>query len=204
MEKQDGMNTKILFRMSLQERYLPLGSYAQVDCKHIDEVGLFIYHNGEQELTPEFVRGHLIGIKESNCMIEASTVEEAINIFHAEWEATKIGGETRKRKALWLNEKVPIQGLPECKLLHQSQEKRYICGEEMYEGNGIFGMCIIDGSDPPDGCPAGRFYEEYYERERAETLPVKTVNVDGVDYPFVMAEDLFTTETSPECPSVIA
>ena len=187
-----------VFWVPLQERFLEIG-LAIVTCKQIDEVGLFIYHDGKQELTPEFVRHHLIDRRDTNCIIEAGTPEEAIKIFHGKWEGAKIGGKDRKSKALWIDEGTPICGLPECALRHKNREGDYICGEEIgIQGNGEFGMCVIENYDAPDDCSVDNFYAEYFDRQRVGTLPTKTVNVDGVDYPFVMAEDMSANETPVE------
>ena len=99
---------------------------------------------------------------------------------------------------------MPIAGLPSCGLLHKSQDNRYICGEEVGpNGNGEYGMCTIENYDSPDRCPMSNFWNCYYNREQAGTLPVKTITIDGVNYPYVMAEDLFPAESPAESPAVI-
>jgi len=205
LTKESKSESKTIFYIPLMQRYTWLDrNGVHIDCMHIDAVGLFIEHDGSREITPELVRSHLIGSRESQCLIEADTVEEAIKIFHTNWEAASIGGEKRKAKALWVNEKVPIAGLPACELLHKSHDNKYICGEETESGNGEFGMCVLENYDAPGGrCSISQFWECYHDKQRAGTLPVETVNVDGVDYPYVMAEDLFPAESPAESPAVI-
>ena len=143
----------------------------------------------------------------TRCLIEAYNAEEAIRTFYDQWEGAKIGGEARMEKALWINTKVPMVGLPllPCELLHKSKDGRYLCGEEVgLQGNGEFGMCILDKWDAPDECSLDKFYKVYSERRETDTLSIKTVRIDGVDYPYVMAEDFFPAESSAESPAVIA
>lgn len=184
-----------IFEIPLEKRFLTLKRGEQVTCIQVDNVGLFVYHDGSQELTPDFIRHHVIGRETTDCLIEARSPKEAIEIFYKQWEGAKIGGKHRTAKALWINTEVPIVGLPwpVCELLHKNREGRYICGQETLGGNGEFGMCILDKWDPPDECPLADFYDLYSDRRRADTLPIKTVEVDGVEYSYVMAEGLLNS-----------
>ncbi len=198
MTKEVENRSKRIFYIPLEERFLHLvNPGTQVTCMHVGNVGLFIYHDGTRELNPEFIRYYSRARKTTDCLIEAYSAEEAIKIFYNQWEAANIGGEARMEKALWINTKVPIIGLPlsSCELLGKNKEGRYICGKEVgFHGSGEFGMCILDQSSlREDECPISKFYDTYSERRGAETLPIKTVNIDGVDYPYVLAEDLLPT-----------
>ncbi len=194
MTKEVESRSKRIFDVPLEERFVQMTRFeTQVTCMDVGNVGLFIYHDGTRELNPEFIRYYLRGRRTTDCLIEAHSAEEAIKIFYEQWEGAKIGGEARMKKALWINTKVPMIGLPllPCELLHKNKEGRYICGDDTgLHGNGEFGMCILDKWDPPNECSLDKFYEAYSERRGAETLPIKTVNIDGVDYPYVLAEDL--------------
>jgi hypothetical protein len=198
LKKESKKTKKIIFRIPLQERYLELTSFPKkIDCLHIDKVGLFVSHDGKTELTPEFIRHHLIGRRSTSCLIEAVSVEEAIKTFYLEWQGARVGGEGRKEKALWIEETIPIVALPSCDLLNKNKENEYICGQIFDNSrNGEFGMCVLQGYDAPGGCAISQFWEKYFHAKQANKLPIKKVSIDGFEYQYVTAEDIFSLESS--------
>jgi hypothetical protein len=186
------------------------------DCLHIDEVGVFIHHDGKQSLTTDLIR-HYIGMRRrTECVVDAESVGDAIHRFYNEWEGAKIGGEHEEAKALWID-RVDSDGrpshkliveLPECVQMHVNDRGGITCGRPIYSipdhpekndesmhFNGEFGMCGLDGYDFPetDTCPMHRWFGY-----RGDPLPIRTVTVDGKEYHYISAKDLLDGERLTE------
>jgi hypothetical protein len=103
--------------------------------------------------------------------VEASTLKGALGQFR-KFKGAQVGS---KNKALELDPGDKSQfaiKYPSCELLHKNRRGRYICGEENSEEddcNGQYGMCIMDGSDPPDNCPINDFMGKVYAAQRRFT-----------------------------------
>jgi hypothetical protein len=122
--------------------------------------------------------------------VEADSPEKAVETFHNEWEGAKIGGETKESKALWIaNEQYnePIEEYPYCESLHKNTKAQFICGEEDNEGQGIGGMCVLEGYDSFEGCVIDAYKGLVSVLEDAKRLPIKTI--EG-GYRIIRVEDV--------------
>jgi hypothetical protein len=179
-----------LYRIPLYERFTQIGDspLGTQKCLHIDEVGLFVtYPSGREDLlTPENIRRHLIGRRRTWCYVEADSPEKAIETFYKEWDGAKIGGDkTPEHKALWIantEHDEPIGDYPYCEEMHKNKNGEFICGEDNGEdGNGIGGMCVLEGYDPFDGCVVHAYNEIKWRLEEEKKLPVKLLP-NGLKY----------------------
>lgn len=141
----------MIYKIPLYERYIEVikSLYYKSKCVHIDKVGLFVYYNSDKELDPSFIRRHIALRRKTWCFVEANSPEDAVKTFFNEWEGAKIGGECEECKALWINREEYITEFPPCKLLHKNKKDEFICGEPSTDGAGEFGMCMLEGYDPP-------------------------------------------------------
>src|SRR3989304_8301010 len=175
-----------LYKIPLFKRFCEITSESvatKVKIMHIDQLGLYVYYDKTQEdqLKPDFIRRHLIGMTSTYAIIEAENSENALEIFFNEWEGALVGGENESTKALWIDQKQPIKELPSCQLLHRTKDKRFTCGEVNDETNsGEYGMCVIAHYDRPDfECPIDDFYGRAWE------LPEETFNFKGKKYKII-------------------
>jgi len=159
-------------------------------CLKIDEVGVFVSYRREEELDIHSIRCHVAIRYPGYCVVEAYNFEEAIKAFYNTWEAAKIGGENEESKALWIARNCHILELPPCKLLQRNKNGEFICGEERENGNGKFGMCILENYDEPFDCPIDKFYEAMYKKEQMNCLPVKKIIIDDKIFLLVKASDV--------------
>lgn len=156
----------------------------------VDGIGLFVfYENGQEaELTPENVRRHLIGRKETTAIVEADSPEEAIRAFSLEWKGARIGGKAEKSKAAWINREKPILELPACEMLRRNSRGYFICviGEPEEDSFDDSPECVLSCYEPPDGfeCPVDQFHRAVCELEKENHLPIEMM----VDYKFVRAK----------------
>ncbi len=176
-----------LYEIPLLQRHTKVGVSTspgtfgkKVTCLHIDKVGLFVYYDDEKQLDPDFIRRHITLRGRTNCFIEADSAETAIDIFYREWEGAKIGGdEVPEAKALWIDRSKEILELPHCELMRKNKEDQFICGELLENGNGEFGMCVLEGYDAPDDCPVsefqGKLYDKLHDKSKTNDLPIETV-----------------------------
>ncbi len=140
----------------------PQTLHSKITCLHIDEVGLFVYYDKEEQLDPNYIKRHLIGRKRTICVVEADNIEKAIEKFFNEYQGSMIGGE-EEAKALWIDREEPILELPHCELMCKNKKGEFICGEENEEGNGIFGMCVLERYDAPDECVVAEFHSNIHD-----------------------------------------
>lgn len=188
-----------LYELPLIARKINVGKsmFGLSKCLHIDEVGVFVYYDTENQLDQDFIRRHLVFREETNCIVEAGTPEEAIKIFFEEWEGAKIGGASEGSKALRINREKLILELPFCELLDKNSMGEFICGEESLEndsGNGIFGMCVMENYDAPDNCPIAEFYGAVFCRtihdmkdiKEDDRLLIKTFQFEGKEYVLII------------------
>ena len=163
-----------LYEIPCLMRYVkldPQTMHSRVVCLHIDNVGLFVYYDKEEQLDPAYIRRHLIGRTDVRCLIEADNVEEAIKKFFNEYKGLLIGGEEEEARALWINREKEILELPFCAQMHKNKKGRFICGEEEGEnGNGEFGMCMLEGYDAPDKCVVAEFYGNFHKMKVQNTI----------------------------------
>jgi len=193
------------YRIPLYERSVQLSNFSRYQtCLHIDAVGVFIYHDGTEALTTDFIRRHLVGRRITECVIEAKTVGLAIQKFYDGWEGANIGGEPEHAKALWID-RVDDQGkpthkvieeLPPCHLRHRNKEGQITCGRPIYSipdheerdddsvhHSGEYGMCGLEGYDYPEemDCPMN----DYLDTD----LPIRTVMVRGMRFRYTSWKD---------------
>jgi len=159
-------------------------------CLKIDEVGVFVSYRREEELDIHFIKNHAAIRYSGYCVIEADNFEKAVKTFYNEWEAAKIGGENEESKALWIARNCHILELPPCELLNRNKKGEFICGQERENGNGEFGMCVLENYDEPFDCPIDKFYSAIYEKEQNNCLPVKKIKIDGKIFLLVRASDV--------------
>ncbi|MFH0806537.1 MAG: hypothetical protein V1885_02330 [Candidatus Brennerbacteria bacterium] len=158
MRKEDAVP---LYRIPLLQRAIQLdNSFRKKEkCMALDGVGFFIRYSSDEELTPGNIRCYLVGIEHTHCIVEADSRIDAILKFLLEWEGAMIGGNSPESKALRVDPREPIMEMPPCALLHRNVADRFICGEERKDGNGEFGMCMLEQYDPPDfHCPIDAFF----------------------------------------------
>ncbi len=173
---------KKIYKLPLKERFAGSDHFSRAKLMHVDEVGLYFYYSShktpEEEITPELIRRHMIGRRDTYAVIEANNPLHALVIFHREFEGARVGGSASKmHKALWIDtENKQIKEMPFCARLNkESKYSHYICGEEEKDedggylnGNGEWGMCILEGYDAPSGCPINQFYKDKYNKQHVE------------------------------------
>ncbi len=186
--------------------------FGKVEIMHVDEVGLFVYHDGKQELTPKLIRKYLTCKQKTSCLIFAESIEDAINIFYEEWDGATVGGEHENSKAIWID-RVDEDGTPSyrtiieyprCPHMFQNKIEEVTCGRPIYDikdhpekkdrhwnTRGEFGMCALEGMDTPEdsGCPM----EKYHEWKNK--LPEHTLVVGGKEFRYITARDISAIET---------
>lgn len=200
------MNTKHHYLLPLYERFIDMSHFGRQTCLHIDEVGVFIRHDNDQQLTTDFIRRHLVGRRRTFCLVEAETVGLAIRKFYDEWDGANIGGDNEHAKALWID-RVDDQGrptstiieeLPPCVIRHINKEGTITCGrpihdipdhedkdDEHFNMNGEFGMCGLEGYDYPeeDYCPMNNYSGIHRD------LPIRTITVNGMEFRYTSWKD---------------
>jgi hypothetical protein len=188
--------TNSLFVLPIYERIIGDNSYFTKYSKHmeLDGVGFLLKYDEEgQQNDPDWIRRHLQLREEGNILIEASDLEDAINIFHNEWVAAKIGGASETAKAMWINRNKPINELPPCDMYWIRVEyDDVICGDPEEFG---YAGCVVSGFDPPgSGCVASRFYEKIsatiVNHEWVEQVHPKVYTINGLEYKLISYRDL--------------
>jgi hypothetical protein len=159
-------NAMLLFMIPLCERFTnlrkPPVAWGKSRYVSVDGFGMLVYYDEEKDLTPENIRRYLIGLGKRRCYIDAGSLEEAVRKFHDEWEGAKVGGEGEERKALYIDKENAIIELPFCAKMGRNKKGEFICGELVEEESGEWGMCVIEGYDPPEDCP---ILEVFYARK---------------------------------------
>ncbi len=200
------MNTKNYYLLPIYERFIDMTNFGgHQTCLHIDEVGVFIRHDGTQALTTDFIRHYLVGRRRTFCVVEAENVWLAIRKFYDEWDGANIGGENEHAKALWIDRVTDdgkpshkiIEELPPCAFRHRNKEGSITCGrpihdipdheekdDEHYNLNGEFGMCGVEGFDyPEEDCPMNDY------SPTVDNLPIRTVTVNGMEFRYTSWKD---------------
>jgi len=180
----------MFYRVRLLERFVNTHEFStKRKYLKVGEKGIFVSYREEKELDPRFINSHLIGVKPTCCVLEADNFEEAIKSFYNEWEGAKVGGTTKKSKALWIAEGCRILEMPPCNLINRNKKGEFICGKETICGNGEFGMCVLDNCDPPDGCPIDHFESVIFEKEERGDLIERKIKINGEKFILVKASD---------------
>lgn len=141
----------------------------------VDGVGFFATHDENGDISPEECRRYLMGRSLTRIYIKATSPIAAIALFYAKYEGARIGGtKSVESKAIWLaiNEEHPIYQLPDCPLMREhSKTHEYICGDEIQYGSGEYGMCLLEGFDPPDSCPLiDTIWQETIKKHKIEWI----------------------------------
>ncbi|MBE3094255.1 MAG: hypothetical protein IMZ52_04430 [Actinobacteria bacterium] len=188
-----------LWKFPLLQRVISLdGGPGYIRCYNkeklmeLDHVGFFLKYKKEEDVKPEYIRRHIHFRESTWTLVDAPTVTQAINTFYNEWEGAKTGGSKEEQKALWIDRELNIIELPKCDQLNISKEKHYICGPEAFNGNGEFGMCVLENYDAPEGCAIDDYYDFIYDLEKAKCLPVKKIIIRGKEYKFLTVKDVMT------------
>ncbi|MCK9446235.1 hypothetical protein M0Q50_05020 [bacterium] len=145
----------------------------------VDNIGIFVEYDDEKLLTPEMIRCHLTPIRETDCIIEANTPQEAIEKFYLKFEAA-----SWENPAVWINDQKPIIQYPPCEHLRMTKTSRFICGPKLRgEDCGTRGMCVLEwGIDPP---PTGRCPIDEMVIDKTKT---EEILVNGKKYLFVVGQ----------------
>lgn len=183
-----------VYEIPVFQRFTSIGEFSALwglyQIMIVDGIGLFVFYKNDQEaeLTPENVRRHLIGRKETTAIVEADSPEEAIRAFSLEWKGARIGGKAEESKAVWINRKKPILELPACEMLRRNNRGGFVCviGEPQEDSFDDSAECVLSCYEPPDDfeCPVDQFHSAVYELEKDGHLPVETIS----GYKFVRAK----------------
>jgi hypothetical protein len=154
---------KNLYLIPLIERFIdaskPPSSGDKLVCINVNGIGTFIYYREDADLNIVRILRILVGRRDTQCLVEADTPQEAIEKFYNEWEGAKIGGNDPESKALWISDRTEILQYPSCELIHRNKRNELTCGEpvDVYDDAGEYGMCTLEGYDSPDDCPVSDF-----------------------------------------------
>lgn len=144
-----------IFKIPFFQRYTALGGLSSFVKKRkylsVDGIGMLVFYDEENQLAPEAIRRNLLSARSGDYFVEAENLEEALEIFR-KLEGFNTG---EKKRALWIDESEEILKLPHCNLLNKNNKEEFICGESNDEGQGIFGVCVLQGGgyDYPKECP---------------------------------------------------
>jgi len=147
----------MFYRLPLKERFTRITSGASaLICAgkyiKVDNIGIFVEFDKEDLVTPEMIRRCGTPIRETYCIVEANTLNEAIEKFYQNYEAANW-----ENPAVWIDEKSVIIKYPYCEFLSRTKTGRFICGPKIPRENcGTRGMCVLEwGIDPPltGNCP---------------------------------------------------
>lgn len=157
----------------------------------LDNIGFFYKYNNEKNLDPDFIRRHIQLREATWALVKAPTVTQAINKFYEEWDgAKKGGGKKEESKALWIDRNLMIRETPSCPLLNKNKEGQYICGVETFNGNGEYGMCVLEQYDAPSDCPIADYNGKIFELEQKNRLPIKKIIIKGREYKYLLVKDV--------------
>ena len=157
----------------------------------VDGMGILVRYEREKDIDLNQIKKASRVKHYTYCIIEAANVEEAIRKFYGEWKGAKVGGKSIASRALRIDRTRRIIALPHCDLLHQGKkEGRFVCGdpkEDIDYDSGLFGMCILDGADLPDGyCGLSNYFPVgWVNFPSTIRKTAKRVVVYGVGYRFV-------------------
>ncbi|MEK7182272.1 MAG: hypothetical protein AAB679_00740 [Patescibacteria group bacterium] len=179
----------MLYEITIYWRFTHLSRFHELAKKRkvveIDGVGVFVYYDEQDELTNENIRKHLIGREQKTIVIEGRNPKDAVEKFYNEFEGAKIGSKNEESKALWIKKDEPILELPNCKLLYKNKNGKCTCGKPETDGNGEYGMCILENYDPPENCPISLFYKTLSSNkfsEKKEKFAKEKFTFDGKEY----------------------
>jgi hypothetical protein len=138
-----------------QERFVKLNyisSQKSVLC--VDNLGLVVYHNTNDDLSPENIRRYLVGVKSFNTvLVQAENLPDALSEFYSYPETTT--GFKHKAWEIEDSGKRPIIEYSSCCHLKSEEElSGLFCQYYAMDGEFDQMLCILDGSDdPPKECP---------------------------------------------------
>lgn len=158
-----------VYKFPLKERYLCIGDPSGIRHKQRymcqSGTGFYLYYNNEDQLDGLEIGELRTSVKEQKCYVLANNFESAIEHFFSNWSGAK-STEHCQQPGLWINKRKLIYEYPRCEKLHVNLRGEFICGQEEGDnGNGEFGMCILEGYDPFEGCPIEKFHKELSERK---------------------------------------
>lgn len=161
------MNEFQIFKLPVTWRHFDLDLYGTSELRAvINGLGLCIKYNNSKHKNDEEVKKAsieaslttLIGISHhNNIYIEATSVNDALEIFYTQWHGASFFGFNDTKNALWISPEDAVVELPFCNLMDTNLvTNRFICSESEEDKNSIidsYSGCIIDGYDPPKNCP---------------------------------------------------
>ena len=156
-----------LFEIPICERIMSVGKIYRLGKKtevmNVDNVGFFLHYDEEwQKNEHGFIRDHLRQRIYEEFYIEAANVHEALKKFYDECEGTKIGGQQKDAKALWINDKKFIYELPYCHHMSRNERGNFVCEDCR--------MCVLENYEAPEKCIISVFRDcicDYGEKELA-------------------------------------
>jgi len=156
-----------LWHIPLDEYFIRTGEFPmRSKFMELDGIGFLLEYdnNNPKKFDPDFIRHHLQGMRSSSTLIEAETIERAIEKFYMEYEGANIG---TKRRALRISDVTRITAVVWCERRHKNRIGEYICGEPVADNpeewvtdedkeslSGTCGMCFLEGYDVPEYCPS--------------------------------------------------
>ena len=174
-----------LFEIPYCQRIVNVTKYRffcnKTDIMHVDEVGIFLLYDEENQKDIKFIRRHLVERRRGKCYIEAGSPHRAIKRFYIKFEGARVGGQRRETKALWINQEEFIYELPNCHLMHKNKGGEFICGKPSKEDDGIngeWGMCVLEGCDAPKNCIISLYKKRIYNLGK-QNLSAVAKNVNG-------------------------
>ena len=170
---------KRLWYLPLSERFIGVDPkpFSSRKLMELDGIGFMLEYDDKnpEHLEPDFIRRHLVGVRDTHTYIYADTREEAVKKFQEGWEGAKMG---TKSKALWINEERgnKIFSVAYCDRINFDEEKFTIsCGhpdpDDEYDNPP---GCTLDHFDAPDDCPVvEQANRRYFVRRTLKYKPKK-------------------------------
>ena len=153
----------MIYIIPLIERFTQITQvYRKEKLIEVDGIGIYVkYNDDSDDLSESNIRRHLIGIRNTECILEADSPLEALKKFNEEWDGAKFG---TLKKALTINTNsfYLIKEYPSCKLYH-NVNGRSVCYNPDYEDDDDVTPetcrlgCILQRSEPPFNCPIKQY-----------------------------------------------
>lgn len=136
----------------------------QITAFCVDGIGVNVYHRQESDLSPENIRRHLIGRRETYVDVAAENEHQAMIVFLRDYESAIAGSFSEKSRALRIDDKKPIIVFPPCDRIYFNCRHEFVCGDPRWgeDDSGEFGGCVLEAFDAPNECPIADFWEFQY------------------------------------------
>jgi hypothetical protein len=143
------------------------GKYARkTTCINIDGIGVFVHYERKSQLDPVFIKKHKFIISKASYIIEALECNFAINRFFSESQGALIGGNTKDKKAVWIDRTQPILEFPLCPFMRKNDANKFVCGEPIGNGeSGEFGMCVLENQISSHYCTLAEYNRKLSDKK---------------------------------------